>query len=109
MDGSEILDCNAKFLTIFGRTRDEVIGKPSIIHWADPSERQEIVRILQAKGQVAEFECKMLNKQGDVKTCLTSLKLYPEQGILEGLIIDISERKKAEDALKKSQHFVEKF
>jgi PAS domain S-box-containing protein len=108
LDGSEILDCNAKFLTIFGRTRDEVIGKPSIMHWADPSERQEIVRILQAKGQVAEFECKMLNKQGDVKTCLTSLKLYPKQGILEGSIIDISERKRAEDALKKSQHFVEK-
>ncbi len=108
LDGSEILDCNAKFLRIFNRTRDEVIGKPSIIHWADPNERQEMVRILQAKGHINDFECKMLNKQGEVKTCLTSLKLYLEQRILEGSIIDISERKRAEDELKKSQHFVEK-
>ena len=38
----------------------------------------------------------MLNKQQGVRTCLTSAKLYPEQGNIEGSITDITERKKAE-------------
>ena len=108
LDGSEILDCNAKFLDILGRTSDEVVGKPSIIHWADPNERQEMVRLLQDKGQIEDFEFRMLTKQGEVKTCLTSLKLDSEQKILEGSIIDISERKRVENALKENQYFVKK-
>jgi PAS domain S-box-containing protein len=100
LDGSEILDCNAKFLRILGRTRKEVMGKPSFIHWANPLERQEMVRLLQTKGQVDDFECRLLNKQGEVRTCLTTLKLYPEQEILEGSIIDITERKEMEEELR---------
>ncbi len=108
LDGSKILDCNAHFLAIFGRSYDEVVGRPSIIHWFDPSDRQEMVRLLQAKGQIEDFECRMLTKQGEIKTCLTSLKLDSEQKILEGSIIDISERKRVENALKENQYFVEK-
>ena len=108
LDGSKILDCNAQFLAIFGRTYDEVIGKPSIKHWVDPSERQEMVRVLQENGHIDDFECRMLTKQGEVKTCRISLNLDSEQKILEGSIIDISERKRAENDLKEQQHFVEK-
>jgi PAS domain S-box-containing protein len=97
LDGSEILECNPKFLSILGRNRGEVVGKPSLIHWVNPLERKEMVRILQAKGHVDDFECRLLNKQGEVKTCLATFKLYPEQGMLEGSIIDITERKMGEE------------
>jgi PAS domain S-box-containing protein len=95
LDGSEILDCNGKFLNIFGRSRDEVLGKPSLSLWANPLERQDMVRKLKAKGFAEDFECKMLNKKGEVRLCLTALKLYPEEEILEGSIIDITERRNA--------------
>ena len=107
LDGSEILDANEKFLRIFGRTREEMQGLPSVIHWADPREREEMVRRLEAEGHIADFECKMLNKQGQVRICLTSLKLFPEQGILEGSILDITERKQAEEDLHKLSQAVE--
>ena len=58
-----------------------------------------MVRLLFTKGFVKDFECKMLNKEDGVRICLTSAKLYPEQGVIEGSIIDITARKKAEDAL----------
>ena len=100
LDGSEILDMNEKFLKIFGRTREEMRSKPSVIHWADPSEREEMFRRLNTDGRVTDFECKMLNKQGEVRMCVTSLRLYREQGILEGSITDITERKLSEIALR---------
>jgi PAS domain S-box-containing protein len=33
LDGSEVLDVNRKCLEIMGRTREEVLGKPSIKIW----------------------------------------------------------------------------
>ena len=104
IDGSEILEMNQKFLDIFGRTREEMQGSPSLIHWADPSEREEMVRRLELEGRVSNFECRMLNKQGDVRVCLKSLKLYHIEGILEGSIIDITERKKTEEALREAEN-----
>ncbi len=103
LDGSAILDCNEKFLKIFNRTRDEVQGNPSIMHWADPFQRQEMLRLLQNNGFVSGFECKLLNKQGEVRTCIGSIKVCPEQEILEGSVIDITDRKRAEEDLKESE------
>jgi PAS domain S-box-containing protein len=99
LDGSEILDMNEKFLNIFGRTREEMQGLASVIHWADPSEREEMLRILEIEGRVPNFECKMLNKQGEVRTCLASSRLYRDEGIMEGSILDITERKQAENKI----------
>jgi PAS domain S-box-containing protein len=97
IDGSKIIDFNEKFVAIFNRTREDMQGGPTVIHWADPAERAEMVRRLEASGQVTDFECKMLDKQGNTKSCLTSLRLYRDQGILEGSIIDITDRKRQEE------------
>ncbi len=103
LDGSEFLDMNQEVLKIFGRTREEMQGSPSVIHWVDPHEREEMVRRLNAEGRVTDFECKMRNKQGEVRLCAMSLQLYPEQGLLEGSIIDMTDRKKMEAALRESE------
>jgi PAS domain S-box-containing protein len=103
LDGSEILDFNEKYLTIFGLTREEMAGKQFAIFWADPFEWQEIVQLLQTNGFIKDFECKMLNKQNDVRICLTSIKLYPLDGVIEGSIIDITESKKAKQSLMESE------
>jgi two-component system cell cycle sensor histidine kinase/response regulator CckA len=99
LDGLEILDVNDKFLELIGRTRDEVIGKPSMIHWVDPGRREEMVRTLKEKRHVVDFELQILNRKGEVRDCITSLILYPEEEILDGSILDITDRKKAEEKL----------
>jgi len=97
VDGTEVLDSNEKYLEIYGLKRDEMLGRPVTAYWADPAERTVLVEKLKANGRVTDFECRMLTKNGDVKTCLTSVRLYPQQEIIEGSIIDITERKRAEE------------
>jgi len=103
LHSSEILECNEKLLQILGYTRKEMQGTPSTLYYADASQRQELTKILQAKGQLVDSEIKLVSKLGEVKTCLVSSKLYPDEGILEGSIIDITERKKVERALAESE------
>jgi PAS domain S-box-containing protein len=94
LDGSEVLDSNDKYLAILGRTREETIGRPSQILWADPVVREKMVETLKVNGFVSDLECRLMKKDGTVIYCITSLRLYPEQGVLEGSIMDITERKK---------------
>ena len=106
LDGSKILEMNERFLEIFGRTRAEMGGSASVIHWADPAERVEMRRRLEAEGHVRDFECRMLTKQGEVRHCLASLRLDGEQGVLEGSIVDITERRNAEEALRENREML---
>jgi PAS domain S-box-containing protein len=103
IDGSSILDMNDRFLRIFGRTREEVKDAPSVMHWVDPRERAEMMRRLEADGCVTDFECRMLHKSGEVRRCVTSLRLYPAEGTLEGSIADITDRTMATEALLHNQ------
>ena len=96
LDGSEVLDCNTKFLEMLGYSRDEVIGVPSRILWVAPTERDKMVLQLQAEGRVSNLEFQMLRKGGDVRWCVTSVRLFKEDGVLEGSVQDITERKQAE-------------
>ena len=62
-----------------------------------------MVKTLTAKGHVDEMECRLKKKDGSIIDCLTSLRLYPDQGVLEGSIIDITERKRMEKELQNAQ------
>ncbi len=104
LDGSEVLDANQKFLDLIGKTREETVGHAATILWENPQERQKMVEMLKAGGSVSEFEFRMLHSEKGVRDCITSLRLYREQGILEGSISDITERRKAEEERVRLQH-----
>lgn len=99
----EIVDSNEKLLQILGYSREEIQGTSSTIYFGDAAQQQEWVKIFQAKGQVVDFEIKLVSKKGEIKTCLLSAKLSPEQETVEGSIVDVTERKKAEQALIQSE------
>ncbi len=99
LDGSEVLEFNEKYLKILNYTWEELKGVPSVNLWADKHEREQMVELLNTKGHVTDFECGILSKQGVVRRCIMSVRLYGDTGILEGSIQDITERKQAEESI----------
>jgi PAS domain S-box-containing protein len=104
-DGSEVIDFNEKYLEIFGRTREEMQGSPTVIHWADPAQREEILRKLETAKFVLNYPCEMLHKSGLVRDCLVSVRLYKNEGFLEGSITDITDLHQAQQQVVDSLAF----
>jgi signal transduction histidine kinase/ActR/RegA family two-component response regulator len=60
-----------------------------------------MVNRLNAEGHLIDVDFRLLTKKGEVRHCISSLKLFKEEGLLEGSVLDITERKKAEDEINK--------
>ena len=86
---STVEDCMAEFVP--GRA------------WADPEARNEFVRILQEKGGATDYEARIIRRDGTQAWILFSATIFPEQGFIEGSIIDITGRKQAEAEQEKLQ------
>jgi PAS domain S-box-containing protein len=103
LDGSEILEFNEKCLKILGYSIDEVKGIQSKNIWVNKHEREKMVEQIKADGQVVDLECEIFNSEGKIINCTTSLKLYKETGILEGSILNITDRKLSEKSLRENE------
>ena len=108
-DGSAFLDVNDKFAEIFGFDRNEMIGMPGHIRWADPEDRDKMMSLLKKQaGVLFNYECKVLDRNGKNIDILASIKLHSEEGYLDGIMLDITDRKRAEKAVQDNErHFRE--
>ncbi len=102
-DGSGIVDANQKFLRVFGFSREEALTGPSTLRWADVGSRDRLLSRLRSEGRVVDFECRLFDRGGKVLTCLCSLRLFPESGILEGSLRDVTMEREAMVALSRSE------
>jgi PAS domain S-box-containing protein len=109
LDGSAILAVNKKLCEIFGYGEDEMLGNPATIRWADLVERNRMITELRKSGSLSDFEMDIVTKSGQIRTCSVSVKLYPEQGYIEGSAIDITDRKHAEELLARSNMELQQF
>ncbi len=101
LDG-RILDCNIAFARIFGyETSEEVLATPAVNFYISPEERTEALRSLVEKRTMTNHEQKMRRRDGSIVWVLESESLVdgPEPGtlIIEGTLVEITERKRAED------------
>ncbi|MCX6150346.1 MAG: PAS domain S-box protein [Ignavibacteriales bacterium] len=99
IDGSKILEINNTACTMLGFTKEEMLSQPSAIRWADIDRRNEIITILKKYGVANNFNADILTKDGSKISCLLSMNMNKTAGYLEGFIVDITERKRAEEVI----------
>jgi PAS domain S-box-containing protein len=105
LDGSGFLDVNQRYADLFGFTKEEMTVRPPTLCWADRNARDEMIRLLHECGDLRDYEIDIVTKDGEVRTTLASIKLYPREGYLEGSVVDITERRRAQQEIESLARF----
>ena len=106
LDGP-ILDCNLTCARIFGyASPEELIASPMIDRYFDPEDRNAFIARLKAEKSLTNYEHCLRKKDGSPVWLLGSANLVEgkdgEPPVNEETLIDITERKKAEETFRKA-------
>jgi PAS domain S-box-containing protein len=104
------LDINDAALSAFGYTREEVIGETTSVLgiWPHPEARRQFIERLKTKGNIRNLEVPLKSKRGDTRRFLASTEVIVLNGkqCLVTIGTDITEQKRAEEALRRSESAV---
>lgn len=101
----QIFEANQKIVETLGYSSIEELRQntTSVDHYYNASERELIQKQLLDKNMIVDYELPMRHKDGHPIWVSLSAKLYPKEGHIEGIAIDISQRKIAEKKLRESE------
>jgi PAS domain S-box-containing protein len=107
LSDNKFMEVNPAMLSLTGYTRAEMLGHTAeeLSLWVDPQQRQRMLGLLATGEQIYNFEATNRRKTGELLNILISaqiIEINHEKHLL-GQIIDITERKHAEQALRESE------
>ncbi|HEY9832840.1 MAG TPA: PAS domain S-box protein [Stenomitos sp.] len=104
-----VLEVNQRGVEMMGyNCASEVIGqKFSQEFYANPEDRQRMLDQVYQQGAVKDFEMQFRQQDGSIRWGLFGVRLDAEAGCFEGVITDISDRKRLEQELLHSQRFLD--
>ena len=100
MDGV-IRDCNATFATMVESTRDQLLGENIAKFHANAAESAEIAALLRNVGTLNSVEVEMRRGSGKPLWVLQNVVLVGDahSGVIHATVVDISDRKRAEEQI----------
>jgi PAS domain S-box-containing protein len=107
LDG-RLVDCNQSFALMLGyRSREDCLKMTVTDHYVNADDRQPFLKKLREEGRFNDFENKLRRRDGAPLWVLESATLLEGTGengsrIVEGTLIDITARKRAEAALQEA-------
>lgn len=106
-ESGRFVEVNDAFTRVFGRTRDEAIGKTALEMglWSDPAQRGRMIELLERDGAVRDFEIHAKTKQGRPMTMLFSSVPVELDGEMHfvSLAQDATERVEAQRKLRERE------
>ncbi len=107
LDANCYVDINEAFSRVTGYSRDEVIGKSpaDLSLFAHIEDRDRALEMMQEKGSVQDYEVEIKIKSGEIRIGLFSVDLIEiqDEKLLLTIMVDITDRKRIEEALKLSE------
>ncbi len=94
-----ILDCNEACARIFGYDfREEFLGLDAADFYFDDRERDRVVQMLNDQRSISNMELRLRRRDGSTVWVLENVNLL-DHGVMEGTIIDITDRKHAQEQM----------
>jgi PAS domain S-box-containing protein len=109
IDGTYV-EVNNKFCDVSGFSRGECIGKKAVdFGWIAPEERKRLFKELHTHGRVRELDLELFTKDRRQLHCIYSGELIQTKDrlLLLSIAHDITDRKRAEEELKRAQDELE--
>ncbi len=109
IDGTRVLAANPALASQFGYDTVDMFIKhfASKDTYVEHGRREALLTLLKENGRVDNFEFLGRKLDGSVRNFLLSGTLYEDQGYLEGAILDITDRKQAEEETKAARETAE--
>src|SRR5664279_1557043 len=101
----QILECNEAFARLYGyESRKDLLDHSAVALHESAEARRRFLETLREKGTLIAYESRARRKDGTLFWTLEHVSLLPgPPEVIEGTIVDISERKDAEEALRLSR------
>lgn len=81
----------------------EMIGKVYAPSMYGPGQREELMRMLERDGEIANTEMQFVLPDGQERSCSISARMFKDKGYIEGAIVDITETKRLQQQLIQTQ------
>jgi PAS domain S-box-containing protein len=105
-----LIDCNASFARMLGfASREDARGRNLRDFFPSPSERDAFFERVSGQGALSNAEACLRRRDGGAVWVLESASLIeegsPPETVIEGTLIDVTERRRAVDALRESEEY----